>query len=218
MKLYGYWRSSATWRVRTTLALKNVPFDYVPVHLVREGGHQNAEWYRELNPMSQVPTLEVEIRGKTRKLAQSLAIMEFLEETYPSPALLPEDPFLRARTRQLSEIINSGIQPLQNLAVLQHLKFLGQDSNSWALRWIEKGLVAFEELSMDIGGLYSVGETPTFADICLIPQLYNARRFDVDVSKFPRLLQIEERCAELDAFVASHPDAWESADAAHNGH
>src|SRR5690606_3953344 len=122
--------------VRTTLALKGIAFDYFPVQLVREGGHQNAEWYRELNPMSQVPTLEVEIRGRTRKLSQSLAIMEFLEEAYPEPALLPEDPFLRARARQLSEIVNSGIQPLQNLAVLQHLKFLGQDSNSWALRWI----------------------------------------------------------------------------------
>jgi len=213
MKLYGYWRSSATWRVRSVLAFKKIEFDYAPIHLVREGGHQNADWYRELNPMAQVPTLIVSIDGEPRQLSQSIAIMEYLEETYPEPKLLPDNPFLRARCRQLTEIINSGVQPLQNLAVLQHLKFLGQDSNSWAMKWIEKGLSAYETITDEVGGIYSVGDSPSLADICLIPQLYNARRFDVDVSAFPHLLRIETACEKLPEFQASHPDAWEEADA-----
>lgn len=213
MKLYGYWRSSATWRLRTMLAFKGVEFEYIPVHLVRDGGHQNASWYKEMNPMAQVPTLVVTHNGSTYELGQSLAIMEFLEENYPVPPLLPDDLVQRARARQFAEIINSGVQPLQNLAVLQHLKFLGEDSNTWAMKWIEKGLSAYEELAAESKSKFSVGDSPTFADICLIPQLYNARRFDVDVAAFPRLLAIEAACQELEAFKASHPDQWEEADA-----
>lgn len=207
MKLYGYWRSSASYRTRIALHLKGVAFEYVPVHLVKDGGEQLLDEYRSKNPMAQVPTLEVEEGGVTHRLGQSLAIIEWLEERYPNPALLPADSFLRARTRQLAEIINSGIQPLQNLSVLRFVKGeLGGDDQAFARRFIEKGLAAFQAIAEPVHGRFCVGDTPTVADVCLAPQLYAARRFGVDLAPFPLLVRIEEQYASLPAFQAAHPD------------
>lgn len=207
MKLFNYWRSSCSYRVRIALHHKGIPFVYVPVHLLEGGGQQYQDTYRTKNPMAQVPTLEVEENGQIRRLGQSMAILEWLEERYPAMPLLPADPFVRARTRQLAEIINSGIQPFQNLSVLKHVKNeLKGDDQAFARMFIEKGLTAFDELSEEISGKFCVGDAPTLADALLIPQLYGSRRFGVDVSAFPRLLEIEARCLALPAFHAAHPD------------
>jgi len=207
VKLYGYWRSSATWRVRIALNFKDIPYEYIPVHLVRDGGEQLKDWYQTLNPSQQVPTLEVELDGSTRHLGQSMAILEFLEEFKAAPAMLPKDLYLRSRTRQLAEIVNSGIQPHQNLSVLNHLKALKVDSNAWSRKWISQGLVAFQTVVEETAGTFSVGDSPTWADACLIPQLYNARRFSIDLKPFERLVEIESVCAELECFKKAHADA-----------
>jgi maleylpyruvate isomerase len=207
MKLYNYWRSSCSWRVRIALHHKGLAFEYVPVHLIKEGGEQNAEAYREKNPMAQVPTLEWEEGGKTLRLAQSLAIIEMLEEQHPDPPLLPKDRYLRARARQLAEIINAGVQPFQNTSVTKLVKNeLHADEQAFARRFIEKGLDAYQAIVDEVGGRYSVGDAPTVADACLVPQLYAARRFNVDLTRFDRLLQIEKNCAELPAFQAAQAD------------
>ncbi|HVK66558.1 MAG TPA: maleylacetoacetate isomerase [Polyangium sp.] len=207
MKLYGYWRSSCSYRARIALHLKGVPFEYIPVHLVKDGGEQFRDEYRTRNPMAQVPTLEVEEGGVLHELGQSIAIIEWLEERYPEPRLLPADSFLRARTRQLVETINAGIQPFQNLSVLKLVKTeLGGDEQAFARRFIERGLAAFQALAGPVQGRFSVGDTPTMADACLVPQLFAARRFGIDVTAFPSLVRIEEQCVSLPAFQAAHPD------------
>ncbi|RAL25507.1 maleylacetoacetate isomerase [Lujinxingia litoralis] len=207
MILHGYWRSSSSWRVRIGFALKELEYDYRAVHLVEEGGRQHAPEYRAKNPMRQVPMLEWEENGQWITLTQSLAILEFLEELRPQPPLLPANRVHRARARELAEIINAGTQPLQNLAVIQKLKNeLGVDARVWSREWIARGLQGYEALAERYAGTYSVGDEVTLADLCLVPQLYNARRFDVDLSVFPTILGIEERCLKLDAFVVSHPD------------
>lgn len=207
MKLYGYWRSSATWRVRIVLQTKGLAYEYVPVHLVQDGGQHKADWYKELNPSAQVPTLELPINGQTRCLSQSVAMFEYLEAAYPAPAMLPTDPYLRARTRQLGEIVNSGIQPLQNLSVLNQLKTHNVDSKKWSQKWIDQGLRAYQRVVEETGGIYSVGDHVSWADACLIPQLYNARRFELPLDDFSRLLAIEAACEALPAFQAAHANA-----------
>ncbi|MRG93171.1 maleylacetoacetate isomerase [Polyangium spumosum] len=207
MKLYGYWRSSASYRARIALHLKGISFENVPVHLLKNGGEQYGDDYRAKNPMAQVPTLEVEEGGVVHELGQSLAIIEWLEERHPEPRLLPTDSFLRARARQLAEIINSGIQPFQNTSVLKLVKAeFGADELAFARRFIEKGLTAYQALAEPVHGRFSVGDAPTVADVCLVPQLYAARRFGVDLSPFPLLVRIEEQAASLPAFQAAHPD------------
>ena len=207
MKLYSYWRSSCSWRVRIALNLKGLPYEYVPVHLVKDGGQQNSDAYRAINPMRTVPTLEVTEGGRVHRLAQSMAILEYLEERHPSPALLPADPFLRARCRMLSEMVNSGIQPLQNLSVLQRIKGeLKGDDKAWCAYWIDRGLAALHEVALETGGTYCLGDTVSFADVFLVPQLYGARRFGVDLQPYPLLTRIEAACASLPAFQAAHAD------------
>jgi len=207
VKLYGYWRSSCSWRVRIALHYKGAQFEYVPVHLVKDGGEQNQDAYRAKNPMAQVPMLEVEENGALHRLGQSLAIIEFLEERFPAPPLLPANGLVRARVRELAEIVNAGVQPFQNLSVLRIVKGeLGGDDAAFARRFIEKGLRAFQALAEPHAGMYSVGDTPTLADVCLVPQLHGARRFGVDLSAFPLLLGVEARCMELPAFQDAHPD------------
>jgi maleylpyruvate isomerase len=207
MKLYGYWRSSASYRVRIALHMKGVSFEYVPVHLVKDGGEQLRDEYRAKNPMAQVPTLEVEEGGVVHELGQSIAIIEWLEERHPEPRLLPADAFLRARARQLAEIINSGIQPFQNLSCLKIVKSeLGGDEQAFARRFIEKGLAAFQALAEPVHGRFCVGDAPTVADVFLVPQIHAARRFGVDLGAFALLVRIEEQCAALPAFQAAHPD------------
>jgi maleylpyruvate isomerase len=205
VKLYSYWRSSCSWRVRIALAVKGIAFETVPVHLVENGGRQHADWFRELNPMSQVPVLEYEEDGEVRHVSQSIAILELLQEMVPEPSLLPEAPHMRARSRQLAEMINAGIQPLQNLAVLQRFDDRAE-GKAWCAYWIRRGLERYEATIAGEESLCSVGDVPTFADLCLIPQLYNARRFGVDLAPFVRILSVERHCEELEVFRVAHPD------------
>ncbi|MEL7370658.1 MAG: maleylacetoacetate isomerase [Myxococcota bacterium] len=206
MRLYGYWRSTSSWRVRLALALKNIQYDNHPVHLVKEGGLQRTDDYRKMNPMQQVPLLEWNEGGQVHRLAQSVAICEFLEQRHPDPSLLPADALLRARTRALVEVINAGIQPLQNLRLLQTVEAAGIDKVEWAARWIRDGFTALETMLQDTSGTFCVGDTVTLADVFLVPQIYNARRFKVDLSSFPTIVGIDEACASEPAFMAAHPD------------
>ncbi len=203
--LHNYWRSSASQRVRIGLNLKGLAYDYVIVNIVK--AEQFGDAYRAKNPMSQVPTLEViEDDGTVRAVNQSLPILEYLDERFPTPPILPEDLYLRARCRGLAEIVNSGIQPLQNLTTTNQVKAIGGDAVVWPKKFIADGLAAFERGTADTAGEFCVGDHPTIADCCLIPQLTSARRFGVDVSPFPRLLAIEERCMALPAFASAAPD------------
>jgi maleylpyruvate isomerase len=205
MKLYTYWRSSCSWRVRIALNLKGLDYELHPVHLVKDGGEQHSEWYREINPQAQLPTLEL---SDGTHLTQSMAIMMYLERVYPAVSLLPTEPLLYAKIIGLAEIINSGIQPLQNLSVLQFLN--KQDpskelSMSWARGVIQRGLEDLESLVTESTTQFLLTDTPTIAECCLIPQLYNARRFGCDLSKVPRLLKVEQSCEKLEAFQLAHP-------------
>jgi maleylpyruvate isomerase len=207
LTLHNYWRSSASYRVRIALGLKGVAFDYAAVHLVREGGQQNSDEYRKKNPLAQVPTLTItDDHGQVRLLTQSLPIIEFLDEVFPEPRLLPSDAYLRARCRALAEVINSGIQPLQNLTVTRKVAELGGDEKAWVVDFVSTGLAAFAELCRDISGRYCVGDQPTLADCCLVPQMFSARRFGVHTSRYPQLASIEEACNQLPAFASAHPD------------
>jgi maleylpyruvate isomerase len=213
-RLYAYWRSSASWRVRIALNLKQIPFTVVPVHLVRNGGEQKSAENRERNPMAQVPTLEWDVPGgQTRRLTQSLAIVQLVDALCPGPALIPSDPFVRARAWEIAEIVNSGIQPLQNTGTLAAVRELGGDAAKFAHDAIEKGLHALERLvSEGHESSFCVGDAPCVADLCVVPQMYNARRFSVDLTPFPRLVAIDAACAKLSAFELSHPDVQPDAE------
>ena len=205
--LMGYWRSSCSWRVRIALNWKGLPYETSPVHLVADGGWQHRPEHRAVNPMRQVPVL---VDGGMA-LSQSVAILEYLEERHPEPPLLPADPQARARVRQLTEVINSGIQPLQNLSVMQRLgaefALTPEQTRAWSRGCIARGFEALEALVETHGGTCCVGDAVSFADLCLVPQLYNARRFEVDLSRTPRLCAIERHLTALPAFAQAHPDA-----------
>jgi len=206
MKLYGYWRSSSTWRVRIALEWKRIAYENCPVHLVKGGGEQHAAEFRDKNPLGQVPTLELEGAREPLRLTQSVAIIEYLEERFPEPPLLPAQAELRARAREIAEVINSGIQPLQNLSVLSQVKErFSADPKAWAEYFIAQGLTALECRLLATAGKYCIGEAVSVADLFLIPQLYNARRFGVDLEPYPTLRRIERACEELDAFQRAHP-------------
>lgn len=203
--LHNYWRSSASHRVRIGLHLKGLAFEYVAVNL--RDGAQHAEAYKTKNPMELVPTLEIrEDDGTLRELTQSLPILEYLDERWPDPPLLPRDAYLRARTRALAEIVNSGIQPHQNLATIYRLKALGLDEMAYARDFIARGLAAYERLAADVAGTFSVGDAPSIADCTLVPQLHAARRFGVDITSLTLLRAIEEHCLVLPAFNAAAPE------------
>lgn len=207
MKLYNYWRSSSSWRVRIALEHKNLPYEYVPVNLVRNGGEQHQAAFAVRNPMEQVPALELSHGGTTQTLAQSLAILEYLEEVHPTPPLLPKDPMARARVREMANLINAGIQPLQNLSVLQHVESIFKaDKAVFAAHWIQRGLKALEALAKPQAKRCLVGDDVTMADVCLVPQLYGARRFNVDLGAYPTLLRVEAHVQTLPAFVKAHAD------------
>ena len=204
--LYGYWRSSSSWRVRIGLNWKGLPYAQHSVHLAK--GEQNAPGWQEKSPLRTVPLLEWESPSGTRQLTQSLAILEYLEEAFPgTPRLMPEGAEARGTVRMLAEMINSGIQPLQNLSVLQHVKATcAGDEKAWAAHWISRGMAGVEQVLASTAGTYSVGDAVTLADACLVPQLYAARRFGADVAAFPTCLRVEAACAALPAFAAAHPD------------
>lgn len=207
MRLHSYWRSSAAYRVRIALALKAIPYEYVTVDLVRDGGAQRRPDYLRLNPGGRVPTLEID--GQV--IFQSMAILECLEERYPERPLLPGDPFARARVRGIAQMIVSDIQPLQNLSVTEYLRdesgWPPERIAAWLQRWVGSGMRAVEQaLQTEAGAAFCVGDAPTLADACLVPQCYAARRFGVDPAGFPRIAAIEARCLALPAFAAAAPD------------
>jgi maleylacetoacetate isomerase len=207
VKLYGYFRSSAAYRVRIGLALKKLPYQALALDL--RTGAQRAAAFRELNPQGLVPALV----DDERVVAQSLAILEYLEETHPAPPLLPRGPGERARVRQLAALVACDIHPLNNLRVLEYLeRELGADQAArerWIRHWIETGFTAFEALlaRSPETGRFCHGDEPTLADVCLVPQVYNARRFACALEAFPKLVEIDARCRALPAFAAAAPEA-----------
>ncbi|XP_044292836.1 maleylacetoacetate isomerase isoform X1 [Varanus komodoensis] len=196
--LYTYFRSSCSWRVRIALALKGIVYDQVPVNLIKDGGQQLSSEFQTVNPMQQVPALKID--GIT--LSQSLAIIEYLEETRPNPRILPQDPKKRAQVRMISDHITSGIQPLQNLTVLNKM---GEKKLDWAQHFISRGFKALEQILQETAGRYCVGNEVTMADLCLVPQVYNAERFKVDLTPYPTISKINKALLELEAFQTSHP-------------
>ena len=202
--LHSYWRSSASHRVRIGLGLKELPYTYVPVNIAK--GDQFADDYRSKNPIAQVPTLEItEDDGTVRTLTQSLAILEYLDDRWLEPAILPRDPYLRARSRALAEVINAGIQPMQNLTTFRRVKALGGDEAEWVRPFMADGIAAFARAIEDVHGTFCVGDAPTIADCCLVPQLLAARRFQIDLAPYDRLLGIEAHCLALPAFADAMP-------------
>jgi maleylacetoacetate isomerase/maleylpyruvate isomerase len=206
MKLYTYWRSSAAYRVRIALELKGIAYQSVAVHLVRNGGEQLSAAYRAINPSAAVPALEID--GGTI-LTQSLAIIEFLDETYPTPSLLPRDPLLRARARAAAQSIACDVHPINNLRVAQYLKrTLGHSQDdvvSWMRHWMRVGFDAYARI-IDQTGPFSFGASPSIADLCLVPQLYNAQRWGVDLGGLERLLTIEKACRGIEGFRRASPE------------
>ena len=209
LKLYTYFRSSAAFRVRIALNLKGLPFESIPVHLLRDGGAQHTPAYAALNPAQLVPTL---VDGELI-LGQSMAIIEYLEQAYPTPALLPLDALGRARVRALAQTIACDIHPLNNLRVLQYLehelKIDAAARAKWYRHWVTLGFTALETLldSSPDTGAFCHGDTPTLADCCLIPQIANARRFDSPLDAFPQIRRIEAACMALSAFERALPQA-----------
>lgn len=212
LKLHNYWRSSASYRVRIALALKNLPYDYIAVPIKPGVDGQHTLGYLKRNPEARVPSLEV----GGQFLTQSMAILEWLDEGVPNPPLLPTDSWSRAQVRALAQIIVADIQPLQNLAVTRQLHTLGIDDEGvkqWLQHWITRGLTAFEQqLKRGKPGAFCHGSAPTLADICLVPQCYAARRFGVELDDFPMLLAIEQRCLTLAAFQHAAPEAQPDAE------
>ena len=205
MKLYNYFRSSASFRARIALELKGLPYDYVPVHLVK-GEHKQAA-YAALSPAMLVPALQTD-SGEV--LAQSMAIIEYLDETHPEPPLLPRDALGRARVRALAQLIACEIHPLNNLRVLKYLvrelKVDEEAKNTWYRHWVRDGLEAFErELARLPLSKYCYGDTPTLADCCLIPQIFNGRRFNVSFDGLPRTMAAFDACMALPAFQRAQP-------------
>jgi len=204
MKLYGYWRSSATYRVRIVLALKGIDYDYEPVNLLK--GEQKNSAYLSKNPNGLVPTL---VTDDGDALNQSLAIMEYLEESFPDPSILPGDLETRAKTRAIAATIACEAQPLMNLRIQKYLKeeasFDDNAVKDWLSRWPGGAMAAVEKMTAETGGDFCVGDTPTMADACLVPQWFGALRFGIDLSGLTRLKKIYEHCIALPAFENAHP-------------
>jgi maleylacetoacetate isomerase len=205
VKLYSYYRSSAAYRVRIALNLKNVAYEIVPIHLTKDGGCHRRPEFRAVNPQMRVPAL-VAPTGDT--LIQSLAIIEYLDETHPDPPLLPKHPVARAQARALAEIVACDIHPLNNLGPLRYLKReMSQEQSAidaWYHHWVIEGFEAFETLTRP--GPYACGSEVTVADICLVPQVANARRLKVPLDKFPKIAAIDAACLKLAAFDRARPE------------
>ncbi len=210
MKLHNYFRSSASFRVRIALELKGLSYEYLPVHLVK--GEHKGEAYAAVSPAGLGPTLETHAGDR---LGQAMAIIEYLDETHPEPPLLPKDPLGRARVRALAQLIACEIHPLNNLRVLKYLvrdlKVDEQAKNAWYRHWVRDGLLAFErelaQLPKAAQGRYCYGDTPTLADCCLVPQIFNGRRFDVDFSGLDRTMAAFDACMQHPAFQKAQPSS-----------
>ncbi|TSE29576.1 Maleylpyruvate isomerase [Tepidimonas thermarum] len=217
MKLYNYFRSGTSFRVRIALNLKGLDYDYVSVHLAK--GEQHGAAYRAISPDGLVPVLDVQGQPDEALLSQSMAIIEYLDETHPEPPLLPRDPLGRARVRALAQTIACEIHPINNLRILKYLAApLGLDEaqrTAWYNHWVMEGLRAYERRLQDLAeerarrglppSVYSYGDHPTLADCCLVPQIVNGRRFGLEYEGIPLTLAVYERCMQLDAFQRAHP-------------
>jgi maleylpyruvate isomerase len=205
VKLYSYFRSSAAFRVRIALNLKGLDYESVPVHLVKDGGHNRRPEFRAVNPQMRIPAL---VAPGGDVLIQSLAIIEYLDETHPDPALLPKDAIARAQARALAQIIACDIHPLNNVGALRYLKReMHQEQSAidaWYHHWVSEGFEAFEALAQP--GPYACGNKVTVADLCLVPQVYNARRLKVPLEKFPKIVGIDAACLKLPAFDRARPE------------
>lgn len=203
VKLFNYWRSSASYRVRLALSFKGLAYEYAPVNLLKGEQHEAAHVSR--NPWHSVPVLQLD---SGELIPQSVAIVEYLEEAFPQKPLFPKNAVDRARMRALVEVVNSGIQPLHNLQVLAYVKdTLKADSKVWAEKWIGNGLDALESMARSTAGQFLVGDAFTFADACLLPQLFGARRFaSVDPAKYPTLMRVEAHCLTLDFVENARPE------------
>lgn len=215
MRLYTYFRSSAAYRVRIALGLKQLEWESVPVHLVQDGGQHHCEDYKAINPAGLLPAFQ----DGDAVLTQSLAIIEYLEEKYPDTTkLLPGDALARAHIRALSQSIASDLHPVNNLRILKYLEHgLGLDAeqrNEWYLHWIDVGLTAFEKqiAAYNQPGDFCYGNTPTLADVCLIPQVFNANRFGYSIDHLPRIAKAVQACAQLPAFISAEPANQPDAD------
>jgi maleylpyruvate isomerase len=215
LRLYTYFRSSAAFRVRIALHLKGLSYDSVPVHLLRGGGEQHSDGYAARNAAHLIPTLE----DGTLSLGQSLAILEYLEETHPAPALLPADAPTRAKVRELALTVACDIHPLSNLRILRYLheplQIEEQRRNEWARHWMSLGFTAIEHTlarSGAQGNGYCFGERPTLADCCLIPQVFNARRAAVSMEEYPTIVHVHDHCMQHPAFINAAPGAQPDAE------
>ncbi len=205
LRLYHYWRSSCSWRVRWALAYKGISCEYVAVNLLTDEAEDPE--YRKKNPFSTVPTLE--IVDEKRFLTESMAIVSWLDDGFSNtPRLLSQDPWKRAKIWQLAEIVNAGIQPLQNLRVQKRVSDDPAVRSEWSQHWIALGFTAYENLVAETQGRFSVGDELSLADLCLIPQLYNARRNEMDLQSFPRILEIESNCLAEQSCKISSPDQF----------
>lgn len=206
LKLYGYWRSSAAYRVRIACALKQLDYENVSVHLVKDGGQQHLPSYGMLNPNHLVPTLQ----DGDLLLNQSMAIIEYLDEAYPEPALLPAEPTQRAKVRAMAQNLAVDCHPLNNLRVLKYLSSeLNVDDgakNRWYHHWVKTAFKGFELQLEGTSGLFCVGDQVTMADVCLVPQVYNAERFGVPMQDYPLINGIVRRCRQLTAFAEAAPE------------
>lgn len=201
--LHNYFRSSTSYRARIAMNLKNLPYEYKAVNLLK--AEQQTPEYKKLNPIGGVPTLIH--NGKI--IPDSYAIIEYLEEAYPTPALLPKDNYLRARIRQVCEIVNSSMHPMGNLRVLSYLEktkgYTQEQKEEWFQEWAYRGLEALEKNLQEFAGTYSFGDTVTMADVFIIPQVMTCQRFKTDMSKYPTVMKVFANCQKLDAFAKAHP-------------
>jgi maleylacetoacetate isomerase len=206
--LYGYFRSSTSYRTRIALNAKGVAYRHGGVHLLKDGGEHRQGWYQAINPQMRVPSLVLEREGRREVLTQSLAIIEWLDETYPEPPLLPRDPIARAKCRAIAAIVACDVHPLVNVGPLNYLKAeFGAGPaqvDAWYAKWVSDGFAAIE--AMIVPGPFAMGSALTLADICLVPQIFNARRSRVPLDAFPKILAVERACLELPPFAAAAPD------------
>ncbi len=204
LTLYHYWRSSCSWRVRWALAIKKIPANLVPINLLKS--EHKSHVYLAKNPDETVPSME--INGHT--YGESLALLEWVEQTYPNPSILPKDPLEKLKVRQLAYIIAMGTQPIQNLKVLKYISDSRSEQIKFANYWVQRGLKTYETLLDGKKGDYSAGNKITLADLCLIPQCYNAQRFHVDLEEFPKIKKIYENCIKTRECQETAPEIYKA--------